>query len=140
MKLDFSSLIKAVESIEKTLDVAVKSDASGLDANTINAIKAGVIQNFEFTYELCWKFMKRWLRENAPAEQAEHPRARKELFRLAAQYGLIDNPAAWFTYGDARNLTSHTYDEDTAESVYETAVDFAKDARSFLNKLQAKNE
>ncbi len=140
MKLDLSSLSKAVESLEKTLNVAEKSSTAGLDADTQNAIKAGVIQNFEFTYELCWKFMRRWLRENAPAEQAEHPRARKELFRLAAQYGLINDPLAWFAYGDARNLTAHTYDEDTAESVYKTALDFAKDARSFLNKLQERNE
>jgi nucleotidyltransferase substrate binding protein (TIGR01987 family) len=140
MKLDLSSLSKAVESLEKTLNAAERSSAAGLDTDTQDAIKAGVIQNFEFTYELCWKFMRRWLRENAPAEQAEHPRARKELFRLAAQYGLINDPLVWFAYGDARNLTAHTYDEDTAESVYETALGFAKDARSFLDKLEEINE
>ena len=140
MKLDLSSLSKAVETLEKTLNVAEKSSTAGLDADTQNAIKAGVIQNFEFTYELCWKFMRRWLNENANVEEAEYPRTRKELFRLAARFGLIDNPLSWFSYGDARNLTSHTYDEDKAQTVYETAVDFLEDATDFLKRLQEHND
>ncbi len=104
------------------------------------AIKSGVIQNFEVAYESCWKYAQRWLKENVPVEQAERPRSRKELFRLAAQYGLIKDPLIWFSYGDARNLTSHTYDENTAESVFETAMDFIKDAKDLLKKLEENNE
>ncbi len=141
MKLDLSSLRKAVESLEKTINVAEnKTLTTGLDQDTKDAIKAGVIQNFEFTYELCWKFMRRWLSENASVEEAEHPRTRKELFRLAANSGLINDPLSWFSYGDARNLTSHTYDEDKAETVYETAVDFLDDAKDFLKQLQERND
>lgn len=141
MKLDLSSLQKAIESLEKTIKVAEnKEHANELDQNTRDAIKAGVIQNFEFTYELCWKFIRRWLSENASAEEAEHPRTRKELFRFAARFGLIDNPLSWFSYGDARNLTSHTYDENKAETVYEAALDFLEDAKDLLERLQERND
>ena len=141
MKLDLSSLQKAVESLEKTINVAEnKKLAAELDDDTKDAIKAGVIQNFEFTYELCWKFMRRWLSENATIEEAEYSRTRRELFRQAARSGLIDNPLSWFSYGDARNLTSHTYDEDKAETVYEAAIDFLEDAKDFLKRLQEHND
>ena len=141
MKLDLSSLHKAVDSLEKTLKVAEnKILAAGLDNDVKDAIRAGVIQNFEFTYELCWKFMRRWLRKNADVEEAEYPRTRKELFRLAARFGLIKEPLSWFSYSDARNLTSHTYDEDKAETVYQTAVGFLGDARYLLDKLQEHND
>jgi len=141
MKLDLSSLHKAVESLEKTLKVAEnKALTAGMDDDTKDAIRAGVIQNFEVAYEFCWKYIQRWLKENAAAEEVEHPRARKEVFRLAARYGLIKDPLPWFSYGDARNLTSHTYDEETAESVYETAVSFINDAKYLLAKLEKLND
>ena len=113
---------------------------TGLSDEARDAIRAGVIQNFEVAYEFCWKFVQRWLRENITDKQAEHPRSRKELFRLAARFGLIKDPLPWFSYGDARNLTSHTYDENKAESVYQTALDFVKDARSLLEKLEESND
>ena len=141
MKLDLSSLQKAIESLEKTINVAEnKTFTTGLDEDVKDTLKAGVIQNFEFTFELCWKFIRRWLSDNASVEEAEQPRTRKELFRLAARFGLISDPLSWFSYGDARNLTSHTYDENKAETVYETAVDFLEDAKDFLKRLQERND
>ena len=84
--------------------------------------------------------MRRWIKENADVEEAEYPRTRKELFRMAARFSLIKEPLTWFSYGDARNLTSHTYDEDKAETVYETAVDFIEDAKYLLEILQELND
>ena len=136
-----SSLNKTVESLERAIRVTNDDRFfSGLSDDTKETIKAGVIQNFEVAYEFCWKYIQRWLKENVPSEQAEFPRSRKELFRLAARFGLIDDPLPWFSYGDARNLSSHTYDEEKAESVYETALDFVKDARNLLEKLKELND
>lgn len=103
-------------------------------------IRAGVIQNFEFTYELCWKFMQRWLKDNQNREEAGLPRTRKELFRMAARYELIKDPLPWFEYGDARNLTAHTYNEDKAEIVFKQAVQFVDDARYLLEQLERLND
>jgi len=141
MKLDLSSLRKAVESLERAIGVTNDDTfIASLSDEAKDAIRSGVIQNFEVAYEFCWKYVQRWLKENVPVEQAENPRSRKELFRLAARFGLINDPESWFSYGDARNLTTHTYNENTAESVYETAVVFAKDARRLLQKLEDSNE
>ena len=139
MILDLSSLIKAVKSLDKILNIALSNKMDKLDQDLKDAVRAGVIQNFEFTYELCWKFMQRWLKENQNKEEANFPRTRKDLFRIAAKCGLIKDPESWFVYGDARNLTAHTYSEDTAEIVFEAAVKFIGDAKYLLSKLEQNN-
>ncbi|MFH1318173.1 MAG: HI0074 family nucleotidyltransferase substrate-binding subunit, partial [Candidatus Omnitrophota bacterium] len=102
-------------------------------------IRAGVIQNFEFTYELCWKFMKRWLQINISGVAVDGV-SRKELFRIAAESQLINNVETWFEYNGLRNETAHTYDVKTAEDVYAAAIHFAAAARIFLKVLENKND
>jgi nucleotidyltransferase substrate binding protein (TIGR01987 family) len=139
MALDLTSLSKAVEALDRSL-AAVERAQAIRDAALQETVRAGVIQQFEVAYELSWKFLQRWLRENASPEEADFPRTRKELFRLAARHGLIDDPLPWFDFGDARNRTSHTYDGDTALDVFATATTFLPKARELLARLQARND
>lgn len=140
MALDLTSLRKAVNSLNQAIKVANAMIKGSVDTDQEEVIRAGVIQNFEFTYELCWKFMQRWLKDNQNREEASLPRTRKELFRMAARYGLIKGPLPWFEYGDARNLTAHTYNEDKAEIVFKQAVQFVDDARYLLEQLERLND
>ena len=39
----------------------------------------------------------------------------KDIFREAGKQGLIDQVESWFESLEARNLTSHTYDETIAD-------------------------
>lgn len=140
MTLDLSSLQQAVASLASSVQVANRSDLmASLDEQAQQVIKAGVIQNFAFTYELCWKFIQRWLRENRSPIIAE-PRTRKELIRLAAREGLIADAEAWFRFGYARNTTSHTYDRRKAEDVYRVALAFLPAAQELLERLEAVND
>ena len=140
MKLDLSSLRKAVESLEKTISV-VDDDAfmSRLEEDQKQAVKAGVILNFEFTYELCWKFMRRWLEVNLGSVYVAGV-TRRQLFRLSAEHRLVGDVDRWMVYHDARNETAHTYDESTAEDVFETANEFLYDAQKLLQALEARND
>ncbi len=140
MKLDLGSLRKAVESLEKTIRVA-DDDAfmSRLEEDQKQAVKAGVILNFEFTYELCWKFMKRWLDVNLGSSYVEGV-SRRQLFRLSAEHRLVGDVDRWMEYHDARNETAHTYNESTAEDVIETAHQFLADAQKLLQALEANND
>ena len=104
-----------------------------------SGIRAGVIQNFEVTYELCWKLMDRWLSMNLGASVVDGV-TRRELFRLAAQQRLIADVDVWWQYHQARNTTSHIYDERKAESVYRAIGDFVHDARVLLAALEARND
>jgi nucleotidyltransferase substrate binding protein (TIGR01987 family) len=112
---------------------------SALDEVAQNAIKSGVIQHFEFTYELCWKSMKRWIETNVSTTQADGV-TRRELFRQAAEQRLIDDVEQWMRYHTARNKTSHTYEPAVAESVYQVTNRFLHDAELLLEALAARND
>ena len=135
MSLKLTSLSKAITALNKSLSLMRSADVIK-NADLLETVRAGVIQNFEVAYELCWKFMQRWIRENRSAEDAENPRTRKELFRLAARYGLISDPKPWFEFGLGRNLTSHTYDESQAENVLALAEKFLPHAMELLKNLE----
>jgi nucleotidyltransferase substrate binding protein (TIGR01987 family) len=140
MSLDLSSLREAVGSLKKALDVALSpTKMDKLDIDQKKTIRAGVIQNFEFTYELCWKFMRRWLNQNLSKGLVDGA-SRRELFRYAAEKLLISDVANWMDYHEARNETSHTYGELVAEKVFAVAQEFLADAQSLLNVLQKKND
>ncbi len=139
MELDLSSFRKAIGSLQRTLQVADDEGfMSGLSDDQKDAIRAGVIQNFEFTYELCWKFMRRWLDGNLGSTYIEGV-SRRQLFRLSAEHKLIDDIDKWMEYHETRNETSHTYDEDIAEDVFETAREFISDAETLLKALEDRN-
>lgn len=140
MALELDSLIKSINSLDGVLIRAHDSKLmASLDEVTRYCVKAGVIQNFEFTYEVCWKFMKRWLEENVGASYVDGV-SRQELFRIAAENRLITDVERWLDYHKARNLTSHTYNAETAESVFESATEFIHDAKRFLKELEARND
>jgi len=139
MDLDLSSFRKAVGSLQRTLEVAGDQGfMSGLSDSQKDAIRAGVIQNFEFTYELCWKFMRRWLDANLGSTYVAGV-TRRQLFRLSAENKLIGDVDKWMEYHEARNEISHTYDENTAEDVFETAREFISDAETLLKALEERN-
>jgi nucleotidyltransferase substrate binding protein (TIGR01987 family) len=140
MPLELAALRTAVTALTNVLD---KSDdvrfMESLDDIAQNAIKSGVIKHFEFTYELCWKFMKRWLEMNVAPGVADGV-TRRELFRQAAEERLIEDVDRWMRYHDARNRTSHTYNPIIAEEVYRASHDFIHDAASLLRALEARND
>lgn len=139
MQLELSSLKKAIDSLEKTLIVYNRKKDENTDIDELEVIKAGVIQNFEFTYELCWKFMKRWIENNISNEEADGI-TRRELFRIGAENRLIDDIDQWMEYHKARNISAHTYDEDVAEKVFTVSKDFLASAKNFFERLEKRND
>lgn len=137
--LDLSNLEKALKSYENAILFSNERLEAKISETEENVIKAGVIQNFEFTYELCWKFMKRWLELNLTPGSMDGV-SRKELFRNALENKLIDSFNDWVKYHELRNTTSHTYNEDIADEIYNVSEAFLKDAKQFYKIIEAKNE
>ena len=79
-----------------------------------NRDKAGVIQAFEFTYELAWKTFQRLAQSEGL--QVATPR---QAFTSAIQIGIIppEDEAIWLQMMQDRNLTSHTYHERLATEI-----------------------
>jgi hypothetical protein len=91
MALNLQSLTKSIAALRTSIEVYDKNWAT-VDEDVQDTLRAGVIQNFEVAYEQSWKMMQRWIKSNVSPEDGEHPRTRKELFRIAARKGLIQNP------------------------------------------------
>lgn len=88
-----------------------------MDVRPLNEFEAdGLIQRFEFTFELAWKLIKSY---------AEYQGIDKEIMgsrdavRWAFDNGLIDDSDVWMEMIKRRNDTSHSYDESTAKEVVE---------------------
>lgn len=139
MDLDLSSLKKALTSFENALaETGNEQFMNSLTEAQQKTMIAGAIQNFEFSYELCWKFIKRWLEINISPTEVEGV-TRRHLFRLAAEAKLIDDVESWMVFHRARNQTSHVCDETVAQDVYETAIEFLPAAQKLLTALETKN-
>lgn len=74
--------------------------------------RAGLIQFFEMAFELSWKLIKDYL--SAEGYDVKSPRA---AIKQAFQIELIADGMIWLKALEDRNLTVHTYDEETAEKV-----------------------
>ena len=140
MALELEPMNKAITLLKGVLERANDIELmSSLDDVTRFGLKSGVIQNFGFTYELCWKFIKRWLEENLGSTYVDGV-SRRELFRLAAESRLINDVDLWMDYHHARNQTSHTYDEAKAQKVFETANRFLHDAELLYTAIETRND
>jgi nucleotidyltransferase substrate binding protein (TIGR01987 family) len=74
--------------------------------------RAGLIQFFEMSFELSWKLLKDY--EETEGFIVKTPR---EAIKQAFQSGLISNGHEWIDALQDRNLTAHTYNENTAIAV-----------------------
>lgn len=79
--------------------------------------KAGVIQTYEFTFEMAWKTVKDYL--EAQAVSVSFPR---DVIKAGFKYELLDGEL-WLDMLQKRNLMSHSYDEESAEVAYRLIVD-----------------
>jgi len=95
--------------------------------------KQGFIKAFEFTFELSWLVIKDYF------EYQGNPNIRgsRDAFKMALNYNIIENGKSWFKMIEARNITSHTYDEDIIDSIISTVnSSFIIEFNSFEGKMK----
>jgi len=133
MSLDLSSFDKALTSLGKALSRSKKSP-------TDEELRDACIQRFEYTFEIAWKMLKRRIEIDIGVSAEVDSYSKKALFRAGGERGLIQNVAGWFDYLEKRNLTTHTYDSDSAQEVFGIVENFTKDAADLLNRLKSCND
>ncbi|MFW2488534.1 nucleotidyltransferase substrate binding protein [Clostridium chromiireducens] len=92
----------------------------------------GLIQCFEYTFELAWKTMKDYL-ENEGFE-VKSPR---QTIQTAFQTQLVTDGHTWIDALEKRNLMAHTYDEDVAKEAEQLIKQkYYGIIKELLNKLE----
>ena len=137
MNLQLDSLAKSIDILERSIKAANTLNTS--DEDLQETVRAGVIHSFEVAYEQSSKMINRWLKENISEASAERI-TQRNLFRLGAENQLISDSERWMEYREARNSTSHTYNEDAAENVFREAGEFIHDAKQLLSVLEERND
>lgn len=111
----FENYRKALFRLKQAVNII--SGKIGEDEETDDLLKEGLIQRFEYTHELVWKVMK----DYAEYQGYTEIRGSRDAFRKAFEIGLISDKR-WMESIEDRNLTSHNYDDETAEEIYESIV------------------
>ncbi len=137
MSLNFEKIKQAQSSLTDAIDLYENNTA---DQKLSLALRDSVIQRFEYTYELSWKLIQRWLSENVSPETVALPFSKKDLFRQAAKAGLVADPVIWFAFHQARNISSLTYSEKEAQEVLASAVAFAHSCAKLITVLESAHD
>ncbi|MDI6780680.1 MAG: nucleotidyltransferase substrate binding protein [bacterium] len=88
-----------------------------IDKGELNELeKQGLIQAFEYTYELVWNTIKDYFETQGEIDI----HGSRDAFRLAFRRGLIEDGKTWMDMIKSRTLTTHTYNEDIAEEISTT--------------------
>jgi nucleotidyltransferase substrate binding protein (TIGR01987 family) len=107
-KQRFNNFLRAFQTLRRAVELAAHRDLSELE-------QQGLVQCFEFTHELAWNVLKDYLGEQGITGIIGSKNATREAFKN----GLIDDGKVWMEMIKARNLSSHTYNLETAKEIVE---------------------
>lgn len=127
--LDISPLARAIQRLDEGWQ-RYQRDISDTQ------IRDGLIQRFEFTYEISHKMIKRYLEFASPTPSQFDTMSFADLIRSGNEQGLLLGTwPEWRRYRDMRAKTSHTYNEDAALEVVADIPSFLAEARYLFTQL-----
>lgn len=118
----FSNYNKALRKLSEAIDY-IEEELKNNDFEIENKevedvleeiIKEGLIQRFEYTYEMAWNVMKDYAIYQGNTEIG----GSRDAIRFAFSINLIENGDMWMDMIKSRIKTSHTYNEQTANEIY----------------------
>jgi len=118
-------IITPLLNAKKAFDIALKAEKTELNRDAS-------IQRFEFTFELCWKTLKRILHYKGTTVNSP-----RDVIREAAAQDLISDPVLWFGFLEDRSRTVHTYNEKIADQIYHDLPKFQAELDKLIPKLLA---
>jgi nucleotidyltransferase substrate binding protein (TIGR01987 family) len=122
----FSNFVKALDQLSEAIELSEQRPLTRLE-------EQGLIQAFEYTHELAWNTLKDFLEERGVQKLYGSRDAAREAFKA----GLLENGDVWMKMIDSRNLTSHTYDESTANKIVSAVIEsYFAEFQSLKNTLE----
>ena len=106
-KQRFNHYEKAFHELQESVELASNRALTKLE-------KQGVIQGFEYTHELAWNLLKDYLEFQGHVGLMGSRDTSREAFKR----GIVRSGEIWMDMIRSRNLTSHAYDQNTAEQIY----------------------
>src|SRR3569833_575408 len=124
MTLDLSSLKNAIYQVDLALEYCDSEIArSALDAYKL--FRMAAIKAFDYTYELSWKMLKRYLELSGASRDTIEQMAFPDLIRTGNEQDLLLSAwDTWAVFRKARNITSHTDDVEKANEVLAVIAPF----------------
>src|SRR3984957_7769837 len=108
-KQRFSNYNKALSQLRKFIDKGALNELE----------QQGLIQAFEYTYELAWNVMKDYF---TYMQADQNILGSRDAIQLAFNRGLISEGKIWMDMIESRIKSSHTYNEDTAQEIGDKIV------------------
>lgn len=137
----FSNYAKALSKFEEAVNY---TERHFLDENNLEGrkhlgsilndiLKQGIIQSFEYTYELAWNVM----RDYAEFQGNPDIPGSRTAIREALQMGLITEGKVWMDMVESRIRTTHTYNEEIANEIFEKILeDYHNAFKAFQDKME----
>ena len=127
----FLNYQKALAKLSAAVDLSRERSLSELEVQ-------GLIQSFEYTYELAWNTQKDFLIYQGVSDLS----GARDTIREAFSLGIIEDGEVWMQMLKDRNLSVHTYNEDTANRIAEAICEeyhpaFNKLNEQFLTRVEA---
>ena len=113
LKLRSETAIKALKTLEEIVDEPYST-----------IVRDASIKRFEYSFDIFWKLIKDYLRVQEGIECASP----KSCFREAFKVGILseEETVKVLEMTDDRNLSTHTYDEEAIEEIYQQVRDYWK--------------
>jgi nucleotidyltransferase substrate binding protein (TIGR01987 family) len=109
----FNNYRKALARLGEAVALTEDRDLSDLE-------QQGLIQGFEFTFDLAWKTLQDYLRHHKRPNDNGGPNV---IIEQALADGIIKGDEVWKAMKKSRDLTSHSYDGETADDIAENILD-----------------
>jgi nucleotidyltransferase substrate binding protein (TIGR01987 family) len=128
--LDFSPLKNALATLKVALTAREHDKENAF-------VQDSCIQRFEYSYEMAVKFIRRFMEETSDVPGEIDALSFPQLIRTACERGLLQAELkVWKEFRDARNATSHAYDQAKAEKVLAVLPAFLKEAQALLAEME----
>ena len=126
-----------MERLNQRLESALKTlstfgDVLAMEFNTV--VRDAAIKRFEYTLEITWKLAQTYLREKESIDLVSPRRVIRACFDMS--FLNEDETKQFLDMINDRNLTTHTYDEETAQAIYDNLNAYYKLLDLLINKVR----